>query len=158
MWGFWGGGGGRDILSGEWCRPAATARATILVPCHVVNSSRPGQNGRPFADDIFICSFMNEKFSILIKISLKFNSRVLIDNNPALVEIMAWSHYLNQCWLSSPMHICGTRGRWVVSLQLTFRDRGYWTSFLDSLISSILQYYWNIVDLLHSTIILDRCH
>ena len=23
------------------------------------------------------------------------------------------SHYLNQCWLISPMHICGTRGRWV---------------------------------------------
>ena len=25
----------------------------------------------------------------------------------------ATSHYLNQCWPSSPTHICGTRGRWV---------------------------------------------
>ena len=33
-----------------------------------INSSPPGQNVRRFADDIF----MNEKFCILIKISLKF--------------------------------------------------------------------------------------
>ena len=26
-------------------------------------------------------------------------------------------HYLNQCWLSSPTHICGTRGRWVKRYQ-----------------------------------------
>ena len=26
---------------------------------------------------------------------------------------LATSHYLNQCWPSSPTHICGTRGRWV---------------------------------------------
>ena len=28
----------------------------------------------------------------------------------------AASHYLNQCWPDSLMHICGTRGRWVNSL------------------------------------------
>ena len=33
---------------------------------------------------------MNEKFWILIKFSLKFVSKGLIDNNPVLVEIMAW--------------------------------------------------------------------
>ena len=32
----------------------------------------PGKNGRHFADDIFKCIFVNEKFCILIKISLKF--------------------------------------------------------------------------------------
>ena len=30
-----------------------------------------GQNGRLFADDIFNCIFVNEKFGILFKISLK---------------------------------------------------------------------------------------
>ena len=25
----------------------------------------------------------------------------------------AFCHYLNQCWPSSPTHICGTRGNWV---------------------------------------------
>ena len=49
------------------------------------NSSPPGQNGRHFAVNIFRCIFMNEKFSILIKISLKFVHKGLIDNNPALV-------------------------------------------------------------------------
>ena len=54
-----------------------------------VNSSPPGQNGRHFADDIFRCIFVNEKFCILIKISLKFVPTGLIDNNPALVSIVA---------------------------------------------------------------------
>ena len=33
---------------------------------------------------------MNEKFCISIRISLKFVSRGLIDNKPALVQVMAW--------------------------------------------------------------------
>ena len=37
-----------------------------------VNWSRHGQNGSRFADDIFRCIFVNEKFCILIGISLKF--------------------------------------------------------------------------------------
>ena len=49
------------------------------------DSSLPGQNGRHFADDIFRSIFMNEKFCILIKISLKFVSKGPIDNNPSLV-------------------------------------------------------------------------
>ena len=51
----------------------------------LVNSSPSGQNGRYFADDIFRWIFMNEKFCILIKISLKFLPKFPIDNNPALV-------------------------------------------------------------------------
>ena len=50
-----------------------------------INSSPPGQNGRHFADDIFRSIFMNEKFSILNKISLKFVPHGPTDNNPALV-------------------------------------------------------------------------
>ena len=42
------------------------------------------------ADDIFRCIFVNEKFIILIKISLKFVPKGPIDNNAALVKIMAW--------------------------------------------------------------------
>ena len=54
------------------------------------NSSPPGQYGRHFADNIFRCIFMNEKFCILIQISLKFVPKGPIDNSPALVQIMAW--------------------------------------------------------------------
>ena len=35
-----------------------------------------------------------------------------------LVAFSAPSHYLNQCWPSSPTHICGTRGRWINSTSL----------------------------------------
>ena len=55
-----------------------------------IKLSSPGQNGRRFADDIFRCIFVNEKFCILMKISLKFVPKGPIDNNPALVQIMAW--------------------------------------------------------------------
>ena len=42
------------------------------------------ENGHHFAD-IIRCIFINEKFCILIKISLKFIPKDSIDNNPALV-------------------------------------------------------------------------
>ena len=57
----------------------------------LANSSPPGYNGCHFADDIFRCIFVNEIFCILIKISLKFVPKGPIDNNPAVVSIMAWS-------------------------------------------------------------------
>ena len=49
------------------------------------NLSPPGQNGRRFADDIFRCIFVNEKFCILTKISLNFVPNGPTDNNLALV-------------------------------------------------------------------------
>ena len=54
-------------------------------------------------------------FCVLVKIPLKFVPKRPIDDKPALVQIMAWCliHYLNQCWLSSLTHICGSWGRGV---------------------------------------------
>ena len=43
-----------------------------------------------FTDDIFKYIFVNEKFCILIKISLKFVPKGPIDNKTALVQVMAW--------------------------------------------------------------------
>ena len=45
------------------------------------------------ADDIFKRIFLNEKYRIVIKISLKFVPKSSVDNNQALVLIMAW------CWI-----------------------------------------------------------
>ena len=42
------------------------------------------KKGRHFADDIFRCIFVNEKFYILIKISHKFVPKDPLDNYPAL--------------------------------------------------------------------------
>ena len=55
-----------------------------------VNTLRPGQNGRRFADDTFRRMFLNENVRISIKISLKFVPKGPINNIPALIEIMAW--------------------------------------------------------------------
>ena len=55
------------------------------LPYHLVYSSPPGENGRYFANNIFKCIFMNEKFCILIKILLKFVPKGLINSNTALV-------------------------------------------------------------------------
>ena len=91
-------------------------------PCglHLVklNTLRPRQNGRHFADDTFKPIFLNETIRILIKISLKFVPKGLINNIPALVLIMAW-HRPGDKPLSEAMlvrslkHICVTRPQWV---------------------------------------------
>ena len=71
------------------------------------------QNGRHFADDIFKCIFLNENVLIVIKISLKFVPKGLINNIPVLVQIRA-GHCLGDKPLSEPMmvsllmHICIT--------------------------------------------------
>ena len=46
------------------------------------------ENGRHFADDIFKCNLMNEKFFISIRISLKFVLKGPIDIKAALVQVM----------------------------------------------------------------------
>ena len=50
----------------------------------------PPPPGRHFADDIFRYIFVNEKFYILMELSLKFVHKGPIDNNPALIQMMAW--------------------------------------------------------------------
>ena len=69
-----------------------------------VNSSPHGQKGCHFRGDIFRCIFMNEKFSILIEISLKFVPKDPNDNKPALIQIMAWRR-IGDKPLSEPMMV-----------------------------------------------------
>ena len=53
------------------------------------NNAYVRQDGRHFAADILKCIFLNENVWILIEISLKFVPKGLINNIPALVQIMA---------------------------------------------------------------------
>ena len=62
--------------------------------------------------------FFNENCCILIEISLKYARKVPIDNNPALVKIMAWRRpgdkpLSEPMMCSLPTHICVTRPQWV---------------------------------------------
>ena len=62
-------------------------------------------------DNILKYIFKNEKFYILMKISLKFVPKGPIDNMSALIQVMAWCRTGSKPLLpSSLMHICGTRG------------------------------------------------
>ena len=91
-----------------------------------LNTLRPRQNGRHFADDIFKRIFLNENILIPIEISLKFVPKGPINNIPALVQIMAWRRPGDKP-LSEPMmvnlttHICVTRPQWVNMLNC-FKD------------------------------------
>ena len=64
------------------CNHPDLSRYSYPVHLCILAHLSPGQNGRHFADNIFRCIFMNEKFCILIKISLNFVP--MGDNNPAL--------------------------------------------------------------------------
>ena len=61
-----------------------------------LNTLRPRQNGRHFADAIFKCNLLNENVWIPIKSSLKFVPKGPINYIPALVQIMAWQHNRRQ--------------------------------------------------------------
>ena len=93
-------------------------------PDSLVNTLRPRQNGRHFADDTFKRIFLNENVGISIKISLKFVPKGPIYNIPALIQIMAWRRPGDKP-LSEPMmiilqaHICVTRPQWVKGALLT---------------------------------------
>ena len=85
-----------------------------------LNTLRPRQDGRYFADDVLKCIFLNENVWISLKIPLKFVPRGPINNIRVLVQIMAWCRPGDKP-LSEPMmvclltHICVTRPQWVNS-------------------------------------------
>ena len=95
-----------------------TIGADLVGQSWSINTLRPRQNGRHFADDVFKCIFLNENVWILLKISLKFVPQGPINNIPSLVQIMAWrrpgdklsSEPMMVCLLT---HICVTRPQWV---------------------------------------------
>ena len=86
-----------------------------------INTLRPRQNARHFADDIFKCIFLNENVLISSKISLRFVPKGPINNIPALVQIMAWRRpgdkpLSEPMMVNLPTHICVSRPQWVNSI------------------------------------------
>ena len=57
----------------------------------MLNTLRLRQNGLHFADGILQCIVYNEKIRGFIKMSVKSVPMGLVNKNPALVEIMAWT-------------------------------------------------------------------
>ena len=104
-----------------------SSSADVFITCCLVskfqcclNSLRPRQNGRHFADYIFKRIFLNENVWIPIKISMKFVPKGPITNIPALVKIMAWRRpgdkpLYEPMMVSLLTHICVTLPQWVNS-------------------------------------------
>ena len=88
-----------------------------------VNTLRPRQNDRHFADDTFKRIFLNENVRIAFKISLKIVPKGPIKNIPTLVQMMALRRPDDKP-LSEPMtvslltHICVTRPQWVNEMHM----------------------------------------
>ena len=83
-----------------------------------INTLRPKQNGRHFADDTFKRIFLKENVRISIKISLKFVPKSRINNIRALFQIMAWRRpgdkpLSDAMMVSLLTHICVARPQWV---------------------------------------------
>ena len=100
------------------CQFGAEASLLVNEETDIINTLRPKQNGRHYADDIFKCIFLNENVWIPIEISLKFVPKGPINNIPALVQIMAWRRSgdkpLSETMMVSLLtHICVTRPQWV---------------------------------------------
>ena len=108
-----------------------------------INTLRPRQNGRHFADDIFKCIFLDENVWIPIKISLKFLPQGPINNIPAFVKIMAWRRPGDKPW-SGPMivrlmtHLPGANG-------LIYQTHHNLPSYLsENPVSVVLLSVWNL--------------
>ena len=111
----------QETENGPWFghSGAGTSAGTVMTMLGPIITLRPRQNGRHFPADIFKCIFFNENLWISIKSTLKFVPKVLINNIPALVLIMAWrcsgDKLLSESMLASLLtHICVTRPQWVM--------------------------------------------
>ena len=101
------------LMSWRW----NTLRA--LSPLLDVITLRQRQNGHHFADKILKFISMNEIFWILKKVSLKFVPKCLINNIPALIQIIAWHRPVTKplsepMMISLPLHVCVTQPQWVI--------------------------------------------
>ena len=127
---------GSDLVGLIWLKPCSGYDCTLtgevwVIFCECVGLNKQGhtvlthwgwdKNGCLSTDDIFKRIFLNENVWISITISLKFVPKGLINNIPALVQIMAWRRPGDKP-LSEPMlvgsltHVCVTRPQWVNSL------------------------------------------
>ena len=104
--------------NGPQINPQGTLHSLPFLSDKFINTLRPRQNGRHFADDTFKCIFVNENARILIQISLKLVHKGPFNNIPALVQITAWRRpgakpLSEPMMIRLPMHIYVTRPQWV---------------------------------------------
>ena len=127
-----------------------------------LNTLRPRQNGRHFADDIFKCIFLNENVWISIKISLKFVPKGPINDISALLQIMAWRHpgdkpLSEPMMVNLPTHICLSWPQWVNSLALLLHLMWNFHCNHQSTLLLMSQMFW-IINYLYALIAIGWLH
>ena len=111
-----------------------------------VNTLRPKQICRHFADDIFKCISLNENAWISFKISLKYVPKVRVNNTPPLVQIMAWRR-LGDKPLSEPMMVRLLYWRIYVSLGLNELNNNDMITSIYGLITGLDSIIINVNDM-----------
>ena len=98
-----------------------------------LNTLRPRQNGRHFADTISSAFSWVKMLEFRLRFHWSFVPKVQINNIPAMVQIMAWRRPGDKP-LSKPMmvslltHICVTRPQWVkecISIKFYFKFKSF---------------------------------
>ena len=132
----------------------------ILYGLKLINTLRLRQNGWHVADS-FCNSFilLNGNYCILIRISLKFVPYDPIDNNSAVVQVMAW-HQTDESlsepmvpWSSLLMQICHTQPQWVKAVYCLSRyvliRSLCWLRISELIwVLSLMKTSWNCIDVL----------
>ena len=80
------------------------------LPNSKINKLRPGQDGRPFADDIFNSIVFNEKYGVQLNVRWNIFLTAQLSSQHLLRKQFgadqATSHYLNRWWLCSLAKHC----------------------------------------------------
>ena len=84
------------------CHSVELSQESLAYGGYFINPLRSRQNGQHFTDDFFKCIFVNGNIQILNTIWLKFVPKGPINNNTALVQLMAWRGTADKL-LSEPM-------------------------------------------------------
>ena len=84
------------------CHSVELSQESLVYGGYFINPLMSRQNGQHFTDDILKCIFVNGNIQISNTIWLKFVPKGQIDNNTALVQLMAWRGTADKL-LSEPM-------------------------------------------------------
>ena len=76
----------------------------------IINSLVPGRSGCNFVNEIFCLAFLIGIFESSYDNTIRWMLWDCTNDNSTLVQVIAWCHYLNQCWPSSMMPYAITRG------------------------------------------------
>ena len=78
-----------------------------------INSLSPEKCGCDFKCVNYKHNLGIDILSIEINITLKWKTKDLVEGKPTFVQVMAWCHYLSQCWTKSMLTYDTTKSQWI---------------------------------------------